>query len=131
MLFHQVWQLYLEEVHSRIHPQSAEVPHNTECPTHQSSTIIISSLTFSPLRPPSPQPNHQITISTPGPNQRFSRTKMLPSSKPKRKPSAWKLTSSRQRRKNRPRLLSSRLWLKLRLKLSSKPLLPRSKLRSR
>jgi hypothetical protein len=56
---------------------------------------------------------------------------MLLSSKPKRKPSAWKLTSTKQRQRNRPSLLSSRLWPKLRLKLSRRQLLPRSKLRYR
>lgn len=131
MLFRQVWLLHLEEAPSRILPLSVEAPPNTECQTHRSSTTIISSLTFSPLRPPSPQPSHLITISTPDPNQLLPRTKMLLSSKPKRKPSAWKLTSTKQRQRNRPSLLSSRLWPKLRLKLSRRQLLPRSKLRYR
>ena len=131
MLFHQVWLLHLEEAPSRTLPQSVEAPPNTECLTHRSSTTIISSLTFSPLRPRSPQPNHLITISTPDPNQHLPRTKMLPSSKPKRKPSAWKLTSSRPRQRSRPSLPNSRLLPKLKPKLSSRPLLPRSKPRSR
>lgn len=70
MLFHQVWLLRLEEAPNRTLPQSVEAPPNTECKTHRSSTIIISSLTSSHLRPPSPQPNHPIIISTPDPNQR-------------------------------------------------------------
>ena len=134
MLFHQEWLVHLEEAPSRTLPQSVEpppAPPNTECRTHRSSTTIISSRTSSPLRPPSLQPSHPTTISTRDPNQLLPRTKMRPSLRPKRKPSAWKPTSSRQRQRNRPSLPSSRLLPKLRLKLSSRPLLPRSKPRSK
>ena len=124
--------MHLEEAPSRTLPQSVEpppAPPNTECRTHRSSTTIISSRTSSPLRPPSLQPSHPITISTRDPNQRLPRTKMRPNSRPKRKPSAWKPTSIRRRQRNRPSLPSSRLWPRSKLRLSIRQSLPRSRLR--